>query len=90
MKVVKFGGSSLASGPAVANALKIITSDPERQIVVTSAPGKRHAGDIKVTDLLIRYANQIIGGENASATVEEIFQRYVEIGHYFGVEEGNI
>ena len=40
MKVVKFGGTSLATGAAVKQALNIITADPARQIVVVSAPGK--------------------------------------------------
>ena len=68
MKVVKFGGTSLATGAAVKQALNIITADPARQIVVVSAPGKRHDGDIKVTDLLIRYANETINGEDTAKT----------------------
>ena len=55
MKVVKFGGSSLANGEAFQNAINIITSDPQRRVIVTSAPGKRFADDIKVTDLLINF-----------------------------------
>ena len=60
MKVVKFGGSSLANGEAFQNAINIITSDPQRRVIVTSAPGKRFADDIKVTDLLIKYAQAVI------------------------------
>ena len=41
MKVVKFGGSSLADGEGFAQAIKIITADPERRVIVTSAPGDR-------------------------------------------------
>ena len=52
MKVVKFGGSSLASGETFRRVKEIITSDPERKIVVVSAPGKRSSNDKKVTDLL--------------------------------------
>ncbi|MGL5103616.1 MAG: aspartate kinase, partial [Limosilactobacillus fermentum] len=59
MKVVKFGGTSLADGAAYEKVVKIIQDDPERTVIVTSAPGKRFQGDIKVTDLLIRYANQV-------------------------------
>ncbi|MGN1408085.1 amino acid kinase family protein, partial [Lactobacillus sp.] len=79
MKVVKFGGSSLASGKSVKNALKIILADPERQVVVTSAPGKRFSDDIKVTDLLIKYANEVLKGKSNQETAETIFQRYVQI-----------
>ena len=38
MKVVKFGGSSLASGTQVEKVYNIVLSDPERKIVVVSAP----------------------------------------------------
>lgn len=87
MKVVKFGGSSLASGKSVKNALKIILADPERQVVVTSAPGKRFSDDIKVTDLLIKYANEVLKGKSNQETAETIFQRYVQIADYFGLGE---
>ena len=59
MKVIKFGGSSLANGAAVAQAVRIIQADPARQVIVTSAPGKRHHDDTKVTDLLIQYAQLV-------------------------------
>ena len=90
MKVVKFGGTSLATGAAVKQALNIITADPARQIVVVSAPGKRHDGDIKVTDLLIRYANETINGEDTAKTVQEIFERYETIGHFFDLPDEKI
>ena len=47
MKVVKFGGTSLADGAAYEKVVKIIQDDPERTVIVTSAPGKRFQGDIK-------------------------------------------
>ena len=52
MKLVKFGGSSLASGETFQKVKTIIESDPTRKIVVVSAPGKRFSTDNKVTDLL--------------------------------------
>lgn len=54
MRVVKFGGSSLATGTSVNQALEIILADSSRQVMVVSAPGKRNSSDIKVTDLLIK------------------------------------
>ena len=84
MKVVKFGGSSLANGEAFQNAINIITSDPQRRVIVTSAPGKRFADDIKVTDLLIKYAQAVIAGQNPQEIVEQILNRYQEIAAYFG------
>ncbi|MCY7601023.1 hypothetical protein, partial [Bacillus altitudinis] len=43
MKVVKFGGSSLASGKQLQKVFDIVTADPARKAVVVSAPGKRHS-----------------------------------------------
>lgn len=40
--------------------LNIVNSDPERKIVIVSAPGKRHDNDIKTTDLLIRLYEKVI------------------------------
>ena len=50
VKVVKFGGSSLASAGQFAKAGDIIRSEESRRYVVPSAPGKRNAKDMKVTD----------------------------------------
>ena len=52
IKVVKFGGSSLASAEQFAKVGKIINADKERRYVVPSAPGKRNSKDTKVTDML--------------------------------------
>ena len=52
IKVVKFGGSSLASAQQFAKVGKIITADKERRYVIPSAPGKRNSKDTKVTDML--------------------------------------
>ena len=51
-KVVKFGGSSLASAEQFKKVGNIIKSDPDRKYVIPSAPGKRFAKDVKVTDML--------------------------------------
>lgn len=49
---VKFGGSSVASGAQLKKIKAILDSDPRRQIIVVSAPGKRKDDDAKLTDLL--------------------------------------
>ncbi|HEX8591556.1 MAG TPA: hypothetical protein VF696_02305 [Candidatus Paceibacterota bacterium] len=54
--VLKIGGSSLSSAERFKQAAKVIRQDPKRNIVVVSAPGKRHPGDEKVTDLLLSIA----------------------------------
>ena len=51
-KVVKFGGSSLASAEQFEKVGAIIRADEERRFVVPSAPGKRFKEDTKVTDML--------------------------------------
>ena len=52
VKVVKFGGSSLADAEQFKKVAAIIKAEPERRYVVASAPGKRYSEDIKVTDML--------------------------------------
>ncbi len=52
VKVVKFGGSSLADAEQFRKVAEIIKSDDSRRFVVASAPGKRYDEDIKVTDML--------------------------------------
>ena len=52
VKVVKFGGSSLADAEQFRKVAEIIKSEDSRRYVVASAPGKRYDDDIKVTDML--------------------------------------
>ncbi|MCM3163567.1 MULTISPECIES: aspartate kinase [Bacillaceae] len=79
MKVVKFGGSSLASGEQLKKVLNIVVSDPDRKVVVVSAPGKRYSDDIKVTDLLIECAERHLANENADSVFQTIIERYESI-----------
>ncbi|MCP8968401.1 aspartate kinase [Ectobacillus ponti] len=84
MKVVKFGGTSVASGQQIEKVFQIVTSDPERKIVVVSAPGKRFKEDIKVTDLLISCVEQYMNGEGKDV-YQAVVKRYEEIAEYLGV-----
>ncbi|AYK66378.1 aspartate kinase [Bacillus subtilis] len=79
MKVVKFGGSSLASGAQLDKVFHIVTSDPARKAVVVSAPGKRYAEDTKVTDLLIACAEQYLATGSAPELAEAVVERYALI-----------
>ncbi|RFU69018.1 aspartate kinase [Peribacillus saganii] len=79
MKVVKFGGSSLSSGSQIEKIFDIVISDPTRKAVVVSAPGKRHAEDIKVTDLLIDCAEAYLRDVEADRLVDSILERYLGI-----------
>lgn len=90
MKVVKFGGSSLATGNNVNKALNIIKNDSSRQVIVVSAPGKRTDDDIKVTDLLITYAYTSLRSNNYDDIVEKIFRRYELIAQYFDLPKSDL
>ena len=79
MKVCKFGGSSLANAAQVNKVIEIVLSDPARRLVVVSAPGKRHNGDTKVTDLLIELAQTAKKGENTDRQFGAVVERYAEI-----------
>ena len=79
LKVSKFGGSSLASGEQVRRVCDIITADPERRLIVVSAPGKRHSQDIKVTDLLIAAASERLVGKIGASECAEAIERYRNI-----------
>ena len=48
----KFGGSSLAGADRFRAVRRLLAHDPSRKAVVVSAPGRRFAGDLKLTDLL--------------------------------------
>ena len=75
MKVIKFGGSSLANSQQIKKVFQIVQADSDRRIVVVSAPGKRHSDDEKVTDLLIQLATSQIEGQYNEAVLEVILER---------------
>ena len=78
-KVVKFGGSSLASAEQFRKVGEIIHADKERKFVVPSAPGKRNADDTKVTDMLYACYELAETGKDFKAQLKEIQDRYQEI-----------
>ncbi len=80
-KVVKFGGSSLASAEQFIKAGDIIRSDGERRYVVPSAPGKRFGKDTKVTDMLYSCYAKAEAGEAFKDELKAIKERYEEIIH---------
>ena len=86
MKVVKFGGSSLASATQLEKVLNIVKSDPERRFVVVSAPGKRHDDDIKVTDALIKYYREYIAGNDVTSNQQWIINRYADMVAELGLK----
>ena len=78
-KVVKFGGSSLASARQFKKVADIIRSDKSRRYVVPSAPGKRNSKDEKVTDLLYACYDAASQGGSYKKILEKIKSRYAEI-----------
>ena len=78
-KVVKFGGSSLASAEQFKKVGNIINADESRVYVVPSAPGKRTSDDTKVTDMLLQVYQSASEGKDISAMMKAIKARYDEI-----------
>ncbi len=78
-KVVKFGGSSLASAQQFEKVGKIIRADKARCYVVPSAPGKRDSKDTKVTDMLYTTYALAENDEPFDKELDAIKARYQEI-----------
>ena len=78
-KVVKFGGSSLASAEQFMKVGDIIHADADRKFVVPSAPGKRFGNDTKVTDMLYGCYELAENGKKFDAELTAIKARYQEI-----------
>ncbi len=79
LKVLKFGGSSLADAEHFRLVKEIVKAEPERRYVVASAPGKRNKRDNKVTDLLYKCYDLIVAEEDYNEVFEEIISRYNNI-----------
>lgn len=78
-KVVKFGGSSLASARQFKKVGDIIRADKTRRYVIPSAPGKRNNKDTKVTDLLYACYDAASTGGSYKKILNQIRERYGEI-----------
>lgn len=78
-KVVKFGGSSLASAEQFQKVGEIIRADESRKFVVPSAPGKRFKDDTKVTDMLYECYALAEQEKDFSKELADIRVRYQEI-----------
>lgn len=85
IKVVKFGGSSLADAKHFKQVGEIIHADSNRRYVVPSAPGKRFDGDTKVTDMLYRCYEMIRAHENIDDYYAQIVERYTGIIQELGL-----
>ena len=79
VKVLKFGGSSLADAEHFKKVAAIVKSEPERRYVVASAPGKRNAEDEKVTDMLYKCYELTRDGQDIDNVFICIIRRYEKI-----------
>ena len=91
LKVVKFGGSSLADAEQFKKVKDIILSDPDRRYVVASAPGKRFSEDTKVTDMLYNCYSAAARGEDIDELFNDIKARFngiiADLGIDFSLEK---
>ncbi len=76
VKVLKFGGSSLADAEQFKKVAAIIKAEPERRYVVASAPGKRYSDDIKVTDMLYDCYKLVKANQSIDDAFKLIEDRY--------------
>jgi len=86
LKVLKFGGSSLADASHFRAVAEIIKSDPERRYVVASAPGKRDSNDVKVTDMLYECYELAVNEDDITEIFDKIQKRYTDIIDELGIE----
>lgn len=86
LKVLKFGGSSLADSSQFAKVKEIVESESAREVVVVSAPGKRNSDDNKITDLLYLVHAHIKYGVAHDGVLSMIKKRYSEIRKGCGLE----
>lgn len=86
LKVVKFGGSSMADAAQFAKVRDIVHSDPARRVVVVSAAGKRDAKDHKLTDLLYLCHAHLQYGVSCDGVFQMIAERYLGIRDACGLK----
>ena len=86
VKVLKFGGSSVADASQIKKMRSIVEADPERRYVVVSAPGKRYSGDSKITDLLIMLKAVIDNNIPYEPLMAPIKERYMTIANDLGID----
>ncbi|MBQ6622804.1 MAG: aspartate kinase [Mogibacterium sp.] len=85
LKVAKFGGSSLSDAQQFAKVKDIVLSDPDRRVVVVSAPGRRNSKDNKITDLLYLCQAHLKYDVSPEPIFQMISDRYHEIAAECGL-----
>ncbi|MEA4912349.1 MAG: aspartate kinase [Oscillospiraceae bacterium] len=85
VKVVKFGGSSLANAAQLRKVRAIVLADDAIRAVVVSAPGKDAANDKKITDLLYRCCDSVNDVESFNAAFDVVRARFAAIDGTLGL-----
>jgi len=85
LKVLKFGGSSMADEKQFAKVRDIVRADDSRRVVVVSAAGKRNKDDHKITDLLYLCHAHLQYGVSCDEIYDMIRSRYVGIRDALGL-----
>lgn len=86
LKVLKFGGSSLADADHFRAVAEIVKSDPSRRYVVASAPGKRSSNDVKVTDMLYQCYELVADEKDYTEAFDAIKDRFNSIISDLGLD----
>lgn len=86
IKVVKFGGSSVANSTQFQKVKGIVDADKDRKFIVTSACGKETHEDHKVTDLLYLCAAHIRYGVSYDSIFQLIEDKYMNIKKDLGLK----
>ena len=86
LKVLKFGGSSMADAGQLAKVRSIVEADPSRRVVVVSAAGKRFKDDHKITDLLYLCHAHVQYGVSCDGIWQMIVDRYIGIRDELGLK----
>ena len=86
LKVLKFGGTSMADAAQYRKIRDIVLSDPTRRIVVVSAAGKRFSEDNKITDLLYLCYAHLQYGVSCDTIYAMIRDRYCAIRDELGLK----
>ena len=86
LKVLKFGGSSMADAVQYAKVKAIVNADPSRRVVVVSAAGKRTKDDNKITDLLYLCHAHLQYNVACDGIYDLICSRYLEIRDKLGLK----
>jgi len=88
LKVSKFGGTSVADADIIRKVKAIVQTDPERRVIVPSAPGKRSRDDQKVTDLLYLCHEHARQGLAFDEVFKLVARRYHDIAERLGIDPG--